>query len=89
MSDGIQGSGSGATRSEEIRKAFRSVRVGKVHFHAFRADEDSAPELRKIEFKTINRAKAESRTLGGAGSVRAFAKHPGEIEVLRLLGIAP
>jgi hypothetical protein len=73
-------------RSQSIVK---SVRVGRMHFHAFRTDEDSAPELRQIEFKSINRAKAESRVLGGAGAVRAFSRHPGDAEVKRLVGIAP
>ena len=66
----------------------KSVRVGATHFWAFKPTDESAPELRTTPFATINRAKKESRAVGGAGFVRAFKKSPGEAEIKRLLGIA-
>lgn len=68
--------------------SIKSVRVNHSHFSADPpTGDDPVAKIRRIDFKTINRAKQESRLLGGAGYVLAFNQHPGDAEIRRLLGV--
>lgn len=67
--------------------SIKSVRVNHSHFSADPAPAGDKPNIRRTDFDTVNRAKKESRLLGGAGYVRAFKQHPGDAEIRRLLGV--